>query len=78
MYAVRDYNEEERHHLYESQLTGSKNINSLTPQRIDLLKMMNYTDYLLDVNFFFNNSMSINMAILAFLILDYIMQCPKN
>ena len=39
---------------------------------------MNYTDYIKDVNFFFENSMSINMAILAFQILDYIMQRPKN
>ena len=78
MYAIRDYNYENNDNMYESQ-TGSKNINSLTPHRIgNVMKMMNYTAYLPDVNFFYNNTMNINMAILAFQILDYIMQRPKN
>ena len=77
MYAVREYNDGERQHLHDSH-TGSKHITSVTPHRIDLMQTMNYTDYLPDVNFFFHNSMSINMSILAFQILDYIMQRPKN
>ena len=67
MYAIRDYNEGGRNRVYDTQeLTGSKNINSITPRDVDLLKTMNYTDYIKDVNFFFDNSMPINMAILSF------------
>ena len=68
-----------RRDVYESQdMTGSKNINSITPHNVNLLKTMNYTDYIKDVNFFFDNSMPINMAVLAFQIMDYIMLRPKN
>ena len=42
------------------------------------MQAMNYTAYIQDVNFFFQNSMPTNMAVLAFTILDYIMQRPKN
>ena len=79
LYAVREFDDGERLRVYESShLTGSKNINSVTPQRIDLLKALNYTDYLKDPNYFSTNSMSVNTAILAFLVLDYIMKRPKN
>ena len=64
---MRDNKDGMRHDDYESQdMTGSKNINSITPHNVNLLKTMNYTDYVKDVNFFFDNSMPINMAILAF------------
>ena len=68
---------EYNHYLNESQ-TNSRNVNSITPTRIDIMQAMNYTAYIQDVNFFFQNSMSINMAVLALQILDYIMQRPKN
>ena len=53
-------------------------MNSITPTRIDTLQAMNYTAYIADVNFFFHNSMAVNMSVIAFQILDYIMQRPKN
>lgn len=72
MITARVHYNEYGHYLNESG-TNSRNLNSITPTRIDILQAMNYTSYIGDVNFFFQNSMSINMAVLAFQILDYIM-----